>query len=254
MCDMTHLYVGHDSFIMWYLDGAVGRTSSMSEFVTHLHVWRHSFIRVTWHIHMCDMTHSLCDISVALLGVLVRSQSSWRIYMCGVTHSCATWLIYMCDKTHSLCNILAVLLGVLLWGRSLWLSHMYTCGRYRARISHVARIYESCMCVMVEQNIGRDRREGGRGASCMGLSPVKGRRFTCFSSCVFGWVMPHTWMSHTTHMIESCRTHERAVCLNTSFLLHEGVMLHTRMSHELIWRSYATHLNESRTHMNICAT
>jgi len=39
------------------------------------------------------------------------------------------------------------------------------------------------------------------------------------------WVMSHTWMSHVTHMNESCHT-------------HEWVMSHT-------WMSHVTHMNES---------
>ena len=50
-CDMTHLYVWHDTFIsvMWLLH--------MCD-MTHSYVWHYSFICVTWLIHMCDMTHS----------------------------------------------------------------------------------------------------------------------------------------------------------------------------------------------------
>jgi len=51
MCDMTHSYVWHDSFICvtWLIH--------MCD-KTHSYVWHDSFICVTWLIHMCDMTHS----------------------------------------------------------------------------------------------------------------------------------------------------------------------------------------------------
>ena len=54
--------------------------------MTHSHVWRDSFVCVTWLIHMCDMTHpDLCH----------------DLFMCDMPHSCVTWLIHMCDMTHS---------------------------------------------------------------------------------------------------------------------------------------------------------
>ena len=51
MCDMTHWYVWHDSFlcVTWLIH--------MCD-MTHSYVWHDSFICVTWLIHMCDMTHS----------------------------------------------------------------------------------------------------------------------------------------------------------------------------------------------------
>ena len=62
ICDMTHSYVWHDSFICvtWY-------------------VWHNSFISVTWLIHMCDTTHS---------------------YVWHDSFTCAACLIQMCDMTH----------------------------------------------------------------------------------------------------------------------------------------------------------
>jgi len=50
VCDMTHSYVWHDSFV-WAT--CLTRTWAM----THSYVWHDSFICVTWLIHMCDMTH-----------------------------------------------------------------------------------------------------------------------------------------------------------------------------------------------------
>jgi len=94
MCDMTHLYVRHDSFkcATWLL--------YMCD-MTPLYVRHDSFKCATWLLYMCDMTH-----------LYVRHDSficaKWLIYMCDMTHLyvrndsfiCATWLIYMCDMTH----------------------------------------------------------------------------------------------------------------------------------------------------------
>jgi len=80
VCDKTHSYVWHDSFICatWLIH--------MCD-LTHSYVWHDSFICVTWLIHMCDMTHSY-----------VRHDSficvTWLIHICDVTYS------YMCDMTH----------------------------------------------------------------------------------------------------------------------------------------------------------
>jgi len=71
--------------------------------------------------------------------------------------------------------------------------------------------------------------------------------------CGYAWVMSHIWMSHVTHMNESCPTYEWVMshgCMshvlyashvshtNESCPTFEWVMSHTRMSH-------APHMNES---------
>jgi len=109
MCDMTHSYVWHDSFICvtWLIH--------MCD-MTHSSVWHDSFICVTWlHlllsrrtwpatwlIHMCDITHAYVWHHSFICV-------TWLIRMCGMTHLyvwqnaciCVTWLIHMCDMTHS---------------------------------------------------------------------------------------------------------------------------------------------------------
>jgi len=65
-------------------------------------VWHDSFIRVTWLIHMCDVTHSYVwhDSFIRV---------TWPIHMCDMTHSYVwhdscirvTWLIHTSDMTLS---------------------------------------------------------------------------------------------------------------------------------------------------------
>ena len=61
------------------------------------------------------------------------------------------------------------------------------------------------------------------------------------------WVMSHIWMSHVTHMIESCHTYEWVMShiwmshvthMNESCHTYEWVMSHT-------WFRHVTHMNES---------
>jgi len=75
----THMCSYHDSFMC-----SSNHQDSTSSY-EHMKEWwnmsssNHStFIRVTWLIHMCDMTHS---------------------YVCHDSFICVTWLIHMCDKT-----------------------------------------------------------------------------------------------------------------------------------------------------------
>ena len=53
MCDLIHGNVRHNCFIYTCVTWPI-HTCDM----THLYVWHDSFICVIWLIHMCDMTHS----------------------------------------------------------------------------------------------------------------------------------------------------------------------------------------------------
>jgi len=61
------------------------------------------------------------------------------------------------------------------------------------------------------------------------------------------WVMSHIWMSHVTHMNESCHTYEWVMShIQMSYVTHMNESCHTYrwvMSH--IWMSHVTHMNES---------
>ena len=126
MFDMSHSYMCHDSCATWLVQCVI-RLIRMCD-ATCLHVWRDSFICVTWltkrswkagvkmplyvcHdsfvcvtwiIHMCHVTcwNVWHDSFICV---------TWLIRMCDMTHSyvwrdsfiCVTWLIHMCDMTHS---------------------------------------------------------------------------------------------------------------------------------------------------------
>jgi len=106
MCDVPHAYLWHDSFTCATWD---------------------SFIWVTWHIHICDMTY-LCTISLVHKYGVTHSHVwrdsficvTWLIHVwqdpficlwrdvCDVTHCetgygsfiCVTWPFYICDRPH----------------------------------------------------------------------------------------------------------------------------------------------------------
>jgi len=86
--------VWHDSFIRvtWLI-----YTCDM----THLYVWHDSFIRVTWLIYTCDMTHSYAT----WLNYMWHDSFimvTWCTNIYGIPHlSCVTGLIHIWDTTHS---------------------------------------------------------------------------------------------------------------------------------------------------------
>jgi len=104
MCDMTHSYLchgsfirviwlnqfmRHDSFDVWDTTHSyVCHNSSMRVPWLNLYVWHDCFIRTTWLIYTCDMNHSIC-----LIWLIHISRNDPFI--------CLTWLTYICDMTHS---------------------------------------------------------------------------------------------------------------------------------------------------------
>ena len=107
-CDMTHSYVWHDSLIrisdiFLFLVYTTRIYTRLSCYKRILYMFQHdSFIRVTWPIHTCDMTH-LCVWHDSFIRV------TWLTYTCDMTRSYVchdsfirvTWLIHTCAMTHS---------------------------------------------------------------------------------------------------------------------------------------------------------
>jgi len=142
--------------------------------MTHSYVWHDSFICVTWLIHTCNMTpsyvwHDSFSASLgqsltrpfharltfsgphapAAAGVLYdmnHSCMTWLVHM-STTNSCVTWLIHVwhdslkCDMTHSCVTWL-----IRVWNDSFYDSFMYNMTRSCVnRLTHVW--HDSFMCV-----------------------------------------------------------------------------------------------------------
>jgi len=119
----------------------------------HTHTYTHTFICVTWLIHMCDMTHSYVwhDSFICV---------TWFIHKCDMTHSyvqhdafiCVTWRIHIWDMTHSHVRHASLMSHSYMWHDSFicgtclsfmcvtWLIHMrhHAIGHWGERMSRVS--------------------------------------------------------------------------------------------------------------------
>jgi len=99
MCDMTHLYVWHDSLRC--------ATKSNTLYVTvksrfFLAVWRDSVICVSWLIGMCAVTQwYVCHDSFMCVAWLIDICDMTPIYVCRDSVICVTRPFNLCDMTHS---------------------------------------------------------------------------------------------------------------------------------------------------------
>jgi len=91
--------------------------------------------------------------------------------------------------------------------------------------------------------------------SLMWMRPGKIKKYCCADE----WVMPFVWMSHVTHMNESCLTRKWFMS-HTNASCHRYVQdLSTDRGVSQIWMSHVAHVHESCythvTHMNeLCHT
>jgi len=213
MCIMSHSYVWHDSYVRH--DSFINATRLIymwnlsHSYVWHPHsyAWHDSLICVTWLIRMsfvtaaavgspdpvckCDMTYSymwhdflfvwfvsfICVMCVKWLNIphsYVWHDSficvTWLIHVWWHdSFVCVTWPIHVCDMTPP-CEWH----DSLIWGMS--------------AMSHAHVWHDSFMC---------ETR----------LIHMNHVDYAACAFCTYECVMSHIWMSHVTHVNESCHTY-----------------------------------------------
>jgi len=189
MCDMTHSYVWHDSFICvtwlihmshsichWYDAFNVSHIALAMCDMTHSYVWHDSFICVPWLIHMCATIHAYVWHDWFMCVTWLNTNRylecpTPRAREC-VTHWCrslcvyVTWLIHLCD--------------------TLMLLTVYVCDMTYSLVWHAD------------------------AAHCVGVSHDPSICVTCWchSLCVCA-----TWLIHLCDMTYSYVWHDSCVCV-----------------------------------------
>ena len=182
MCDMTPLYVWHDSFICvtWLVHLCDMTHSSVRRNVTHSNMWHDSFRCVTWLLYMCDMTRSYVWHDLFICATYRDSP---------VTQAQAFVHVECSQK------VKARKMFAALWVMShVWMSHVT---RMHKSVSQVARTNESHHTFIWDMSHVWVRRDKYFKV----LSPAS--RLSHMT-----WVMSQIQVSHVTHTHESCQTYE----------------------------------------------
>jgi len=154
ICDMTYSHVRPASSIC-------------------VHAW---FIRVTWLILLCDMTHQ--DECHELFTHVQRHGRMWDLphsYMWHDLFTCETCLIHICDMTYSHVRPASFIYVT-------WLIHMWDLPTAKPMLY-----------------IGNPAATSPSPVFCLHINE---------SWYIYEWVMSHVWMSHVTRMNEACHMYE----------------------------------------------
>jgi len=240
---LPHSYVWHDSFIcvIWLVH--------MCD-IPHEHAWHGSFICVTWLVQMCVMTHShmwhdsfvdVCHDSFTYVTWLVRRCVSWLIHICDMTRA-------ECYMTHAnarqqLICIYPQKRQTIPQRRRIRVQSCYStrtdCHIHMCDMTHVVP-----MCDMTYSYEWYDPFMCVPWLIHMFDMTHSYAWYDCGMTFCFEWVMSHIWMSHVTHMNESCHTwmshvtHMSHKCVVWLFYLSD--MTHSYVWHDsfisVVWR------------------
>jgi len=177
------------------------------------------------------------------------SYVTWLIRLCDTTHLsvwhdsfvCVTRLIFLCDMTH-----------FSVWHDSFFcMTSLVFCVTRLIRLCDMTFFCVTCVTwVRFIRRLYVPKYMWHVGYMCLHM-----QAFEAISNMT-QWVMSHIWMSHVTHMNESCRTYEWVmshiwmshvahICMSHVTHMNESCHSYGRvMSH--IWMSHVAHMNESR--------
>jgi len=179
--------------------------------MTHSYVWHDSFICVTWLIHMCDMTHSYVWQASFICG-------TWPICLCDVTFSYVwKWLIRWCDRTHSYVGH-----GAFIEEMWLIHMHDMACSMCVACLSRLHVCVYMCvyvfMCDMTDSYVRHDSITAAyRGAWLSHLSWHDSS--TCVTRLIHMWDMTCSYVFHDSVIYMTWLIH---MCDMTQIFQHPG--------------------------------
>ena len=226
MCDMTHSYVTLLQVLDRHSKEKILFFESCHTYVT----WRD----VTWRDDLKSTSSLLSHVTRTVWCNSCICGMTASIGICGMTNMYGKVKSWVDKEESTSCHTYE------------WvMSHIW--------MSHVTRTVwcNSCICGMTA-SIGICGMTNRYGEV---KSQVLGRQSR-------GYIMSHIWMSHGTHMNESCHTYEWVMLhiwishvthMNESCRTYEWVMAHIWMSYvrtyewvmSHIWVSHVTHMNES---------
>jgi len=98
MCDVTHSYVWHDSFV-WFVHLRSSKLSRKKRFYVCAYVWRDSFVYVMTHSYVWHDSFTYC---VHLWSSKLSRKKCFSLRPCMRRDSsvCVTWFIHTRDMTH----------------------------------------------------------------------------------------------------------------------------------------------------------
>jgi len=181
MCDMAYSYVWHDAFIWatWLIHVWRDAQSANRVWILCAAVSAETGLRVTWGIHMCDMTRiHMCgmadsylwhgsficvtwrtiraqSLSLRCRNRFTRGMAHWYVWQGAII--CVTWLIHMCGMAHScvwhgsfMCvtwrTIRAQSLNLIYAVVSVEIGLCVTCLNHMCDVTHLHVWHDSCMC------------------------------------------------------------------------------------------------------------
>ena len=260
LCDMTRLYVWHDSFlcVTWLI--------SMCD-MTRSYVWHDSFLCATWLIHMlCGKIHSYmrCDVFVHekkthsyvrhdtfmretwLVSPIPMSHVSlmyvtWRFngIAMSVSHRCVIWRVWHDSFVRATWRI-RLCLGLSIIHVCLCCSIPSMCADVAAyrndmchNVIHFTHINEACHTCVIHTGMihvsscvhAAHIKESSRGTHVIHFTHINKSRHTCVTHTriidVFSCV-------HVAHINGSCGTH-------VIHITHMNESCHTRVSSTHVW-------------------
>jgi len=243
---------------------------------THMHTHAHTHTHARAHTHTCRLKCLHIKL-VYLWHFKFAREEGWNqvqppVFICQITWTTCGWImlhIWMSHVTHmdEACHTCEWVISHI-WMSQLVMSHI---GMSHMYVWYIWNIWYICyiwytQCIRYIWNTGAASRLHQPhhmgwlrlvGSLKLQVSFVEYRLFyrallqkrpiiwksQLIVATSYAWVMSYVWISHVTHMDESCHPYECVLYMNESCHTKEWVLSHIWMSH-IIHMSGVTHMDE----------